>query len=479
MNLSHLNIGMLHSLVGKNDGVSIVIDQSVEAMVKNLNIPLGNIFFLAAHSSPRFNAETDEIFWHKNEVNREIVKYFSIKPPHHLGALIEKCAEYAARRIEQFIQTNHIDILIAHNISHPYNFITAVGLGRYLERRRAGGLAWPKVLAWWHDSYFERPAFANPNSLICEYLKYLPGTEIDGIVFINREQQSIAQKYYQTFPLPKPDFFTHYTAVIPNTRDIEWNWRERDWDHGQPVFPPIDPYNHLFFHDIGLEKQLKQRKQTSKNAILLLQHTRVVPRKRIEAAIDLAFRLAEKSTPARPIALIVSGPSGDEQSDYKSFLRRYHQQKRAAQPPEQAEVYLCFAEHRVLAYRDVIVDRKFYSFDEVPGLIAARGGIGTFFSEIEGFGNNLLEMIGAGLPVAVNRYPVYREEIEPLGFQLPVTDHWEITDALVDEVWRLLTDIPYRNTMVKHNLSVMAEKLNHGIMAEKLRTLFENLFFRI
>ena len=479
MNLSQLNIGILHSLVGKNDGVSIVIDQSVEAMVKNLNIPLGNIYFLAAHSSPRFNAETDEIFWHKNEVNKEIVKYFSIKPPHHLEALIEKCAEYASRRIEQFIQKNHIDILIAHNTSHPYNFITAVGLGRYLERRRSSGLAWPKVLVWWHDSYFERPAFACPNPLIGQYLKYLPGTDIDGIVFINHEQQSIAEKYYQSFELPKPDFFAHYTAVIPNTRDIEWDWRTQNWDGDKPVMPPIDPYNYNFFRDIGLESQMKLRKQASKNAILLLQHTRVVPRKRIEAAIDLAFRLAAKSTPTRPVALIVSGPSGDEQSDYKKFLKRYHQQQRNNQIPGQADVYLCFAENRVLAYRDVIVDRKFYSFDEVPGLIAARGGIGTFFSEIEGFGNNLLEMIGGGLPVVVNRYPVYCEEIEPLGFDLPSTDHWSITDELVEAAWTLLNNIPKRNANIRHNMTVMAEKLNHGVMAEKLQMIFENLFLRI
>ena len=58
MDISHLNYGIIHSLIGKNDGVSIVIDQSVNAMVKDLGIPLGKIYFLGAHSSPRFNAET-------------------------------------------------------------------------------------------------------------------------------------------------------------------------------------------------------------------------------------------------------------------------------------------------------------------------------------------------------------------------------------------------------------------------------------
>jgi len=32
MNISHMNVGIIHSLIGKNDGVSIVIDQTVHAM---------------------------------------------------------------------------------------------------------------------------------------------------------------------------------------------------------------------------------------------------------------------------------------------------------------------------------------------------------------------------------------------------------------------------------------------------------------
>ena len=80
MKASHLNIGILHSLIGKNDGVSIVIDQTVNAMVKDMDIDLGHIHFLAAHTSPRFNAVTDEIFWHKSEVHKNIIANFSANP---------------------------------------------------------------------------------------------------------------------------------------------------------------------------------------------------------------------------------------------------------------------------------------------------------------------------------------------------------------------------------------------------------------
>ena len=479
MNLSHLNIGILHSLVGKNDGVSIVIDQSVDAMVNDLKIPLGNIYFLAAHSSPRFNVETDEVFWHKNDINKKIVAYFSRRSPHHLEALIEKHAEYASRRLEKFIETNNIDLLVAHNTSHPYNFITAVGLGRYLERRRQAGFAWPKVLVWWHDSYFERPNFAHPNDTVRKYLKYLPGTMIDGVVFINRDQEKLAAGYYAEYQAPKPDFFTNYTDVIPNTCRVDWPWRAGNWEGNQLNAPPVDPYNKNFFRDIGLDKMLRECGGKSVNdAILLLQHTRIVPRKKIETAIDFAFMLSRRSGPTRPVALIVSGYSGDEQNDYKNFLKDYYRQRQAECSPEDGKVVLCFAENRVLSYRDVIIDRKFYRFNEIPAIVAANGGLGVYFSEIEGFGNNLLEMVGNGLPVVVNRYKIYREEIEPLGFDLPAIDG-KLNETVVDQACRLLNDRKYRNAVVSHNLNVLEEKLNHRIMATKLQKLFENIFFRI
>ena len=79
MKFKKLKIGILHSLIGKNDGVSIVIDDTVESMIEDMKIPLGNIFFLAAHSPARFNVTTNEIFWHKNDINMMAVKYFSEK----------------------------------------------------------------------------------------------------------------------------------------------------------------------------------------------------------------------------------------------------------------------------------------------------------------------------------------------------------------------------------------------------------------
>jgi hypothetical protein len=478
MDISHLNYGLIHSLIGKNDGVSIVIDQSVNAMVKDLGIQLGNIYFLAAHSSPRFNAETNDVFWHKNEIHKTIIREFNEESDDSLDWLIHKNALLAKEIIADFVQRNNIDIILAHNISHPYNFITAVGLGYYIEDLRRQNIIWPKVVAWWHDSYFEREQFSNPNKIIRKYLKYLPGTYIDGVVFINTTQPALAKKVFKQYGINRLDeYFKDRTVIIPNTHDITWNWKDRDWDGNSLIFPKQDNYNRTFLSDIGLTEMVESSGFDLKDTLILLQHTRIVPRKKIEFAIDLSFELEKRFMQdgyKKCIVLLISGHSGDEQAKYKEFLSNYFLLKKEA--VRESNVFLIFGENHILSHRDIIVDKKYYNFFEIPSVISSYGGIGTYFSEIEGFGNNLLEMLAAGLPVVINRYLVYKTDLEPLGFELPGIEENILDNTLIENTYKLATDIRYRNQLVKHNLDILSEKLGHRIIAEKLAPLINNIF---
>jgi glycosyltransferase involved in cell wall biosynthesis len=479
MDISHLNYGIIHSLIGKNDGVSIVIDQSVNAMVKDLGIQLGNIYFLAAHSSPRFNAQTNEVFWHKSEINKTIIRKFN-EPDDDgsLDGLIHENALIARDIIAEFVQRNNIDILIAHNTSHPYNFITAVGLGYYFESLRKQNMIWPKILVWWHDSYFEREQFANPNAVIRKYLKYLPGTYIDGIVFINSTQPELARRVFKKYGVRRLDeYFNDRTVIIPNTHDITWNWKDHDWNRNELIFPVQDNYNRSFLENIGLTAMVESAGFTMSDTVILLQHTRVVPRKKIEFAIDLAFELDKKfyaDKNRKCIALLISGPSGDEQVKYKEFLADYFRLKKEEFPG--SAVFMIFGEDYILSHRDIIVDKKYYNFFEIPSVIAALGGIGTYFSQVEGFGNNLLEMLAAGLPVVINKYGVYKTDIEPLGFELPYIEDNFLDPGLIETTYKLATDYTFRNRLVIHNIKVLSEKLGHRVIAESLAPLINNIF---
>jgi glycosyltransferase involved in cell wall biosynthesis len=481
MKLSELRIGIIHSLIGKNDGVSIVIDQTVKAMSKYMKINIGNFFFLAAHSSPRFNAQTDDVFWHKSDAHKKILINFNNENAEGLDELIHENALYAKNVIKKWADDNYIDLIIAHNTSHPYNFITAVGLGYYIEELRSQGIIWPKLMVWWHDSYFERPIFANPNPVIQKYLKYLPGTYVDSIAFINKQQVDLGKKVFRQYSNIKLDkFFETRTTVVPNTSDIPWEWENMRPEEIKYIAPPQDNYNHSFLKDIGLEQQVTSNGFSLADTILLLQHTRVVPRKKIELAIDLAFELDKKfkkNGKEKCVALIVSGHSGDEQNAYQNYLYEHYTGKCKADP--YSNVFLIFGENNILSHRDIIVDKKYYKFAEVPSIIAANGGIGTYFSDIEGFGNNLLEMVSLGLPAVINKYEIYKEEIEKLGFILPAIDNTGITKELVEQSYRLLTDIEYRNHVVLHNLKVLKENFDHEIIASKLKPIIINMFMRM
>lgn len=481
MNISHLNIGIIHSLIGKNDGVSIVIDQTVNAMVKDMGIELGNIYFLAAHTSPRFNAETNDIFWHKNDIHKSIIQNFNIEMPEDYDQLIHDKALEAKEIIAEWVKKNSIDLIIAHNTSHPYNFITAVGLGYYIEGLRDQGIVWPKIMAWWHDSYFEREQFSNPNSIIKKYLKYLPGTEIDGIAFINQSQPELGKKLFQSLNYSKVNkFFDSRIEVIPNTSSIDWPWENANWGNGQLIAPLQDNYNDTFLRDIGLECEVEKRGFTVEDTVILLQHTRVVPRKKIEIALEFAFRMEKqylKNNKKKCIALLISGHSGDEQADYKKFLLDYYNNLMAKNPG--ANVVMIFGENRILSHRDIIVDKKYYNFYEIPSVVASHGGMGTYFSEVEGFGNNLLEMISFGLPVIINKYDIYKTDIEHLGFSFPSVEECNLTDEVVEESYLLLTDYMLRNQVIRHNLETLSEKLDHRIIANKMKPLIIKMFTRI
>jgi glycosyltransferase involved in cell wall biosynthesis len=481
MDISHLNYVIIHSLIGKNDGVSIVIDQSVNAMVKNLNIPLGNIFFLAAHTSPRFNAQTNDIFWHKSEIHKMIISRFSDPADDEsLDTMIHENAMAARDIIADFVQRNSIDIIIAHNTSHVYNFITAVALGYYFESLRKQNLIWPKMLVWWHDSYFEREQFSNAGPVIRKYLKYLPGTYVDGIIFINSMQPVLAKKLFNNYNAHRTDdYFRERTAIIPNTHDPLWEWEKQNWNTDCLIYPSQDNYNHSFFKDLGVLSAVEAAGYKMSDTLIMLQHTRIVPRKKIEFALDLAFELNKKYTQAeirKCIVLLISGHSGDEQMLYKEFLVSYYNMKKKefGGPP----VFMIFGEQIILSHRDIIVDKKYYNFAEVPSIVASVGGIGTYFSEVEGFGNNLLEMLAAGLPVMINRYGVYKTDLEPLGFNLPFMEDNIMSQDLIDTAFKIASDNTYRNRLVFHNLGVLSEKLGNKVISDSLGPLINNIFTR-
>jgi glycosyltransferase involved in cell wall biosynthesis len=151
--------------------------------------------------------------------------------------------------------------------------------------------------------------------------------------------------------------------------------------------------------------------------LMLLQPTRVVPRKRIETTLRLASQLDDGH-----VKVVVSHHEGDEGFGYGRRLR---------EEAERLGVELIFAPVRAE-----------YEQDPARPLLAdayAAADLVCYPSRVEGFGNALLEAFYHRRPLLVNRYPVYRRDIAPTGVDCIEIDG-ELSAEAVGRVAELLED---------------------------------------
>ncbi|MFO7545980.1 MAG: glycosyltransferase family 4 protein [Trueperaceae bacterium] len=216
-------------------------------------------------------------------------------------------------------------------------------------------------------------------------------------------------------------------TVVPNVLDFD-----------APA-PGIDAFNADFREAVGLDPEQR----------LVLQPTRVVPRKGIELAIDLLAALDD----ARNV-LVITHEAGDEGTSYLRALERH---------AAASGVDLRYVADRVAVQRDAREGRKTYAlWDAYP-----HADLVTYPSLYEGFGNALLETIWFRLPAVVNRYPVYAADIAPLGFRFvelrgAVTkDAVAATAALLDhpEGRAAMTETNYRLARTHFSLDALRTRL--------------------
>ena len=479
--LSSARIGTVHTLLCFNDGVSIVINQIVESLQTYLSVPPENFAFACGKYDGDLYDQVwvDDSLWHKDDTVVYALTHFETDPPPtDLETRIEKRVGDAKKAIARFFDESGVDLIIAHNTGHPVNLIYALALNRLYEERKKTGQRLPHYLMWWHDSHLERERFQNPNPLMHRYLmEEVPGPHVEGIVFINQGQWEIARTYFEQLTNMDPkiaDKLQRSHIVIPNTCDIPNNWPA---DPDQKYFAPkLDPYNDDFLDAMGIQGRLAAEGKSLGDCLLFLQHTRVVPRKRIDHAIDFCFAMADrfnKDGQNKKVFLLISGSTGDELSDDVTDLTN-HLQTRHSERPD-LDVEIIWGESRIHSKREVVDGVKYYSFAEVPAIVAYYGGMGTYFSDVEGFGNNLLELISLGVPPIVREYPVYRTDIAIYGFDIPSSPDGTMTSELIEGAYKILTDVDHRKSLIKKNVELLAKNLGHNKISENLNKLWETV----
>jgi glycosyltransferase involved in cell wall biosynthesis len=319
------------------------------------------------------------------------------------------------QKIRSAVERLQIDLLIAENcVTIPMNIPLGVAI---VEHVIETGMP---CIAHHHDFYWERERFivnAADDYLSVAFPPRLPQMQH---VVINTQA---AEEFGRRTGLP--------CRVIPNVMDFH-----------NPPGPP-DDYSQDFREAIGLRP----------DDLLVLQPTRVVPRKGIEHAIELVHQLQEPRC-----KLVITHATGDEGDTYARRVRRY---------AEIMGVDIVFADEWVFSERGTGPDgRKRYTVEDAY----KHADFITYPSTYEGFGNAFLEAVYYRKPILCNRYAIYRTDIEPCGFHVILMDGF-LMDETVEQVKRVLFDDEYRNRMVDHNYQAATRFFSYQRVEDELQAI--------
>ena len=327
---------------------------------------------------------------------------------------IQEMADYLKQTLYDFVEYHKIDILIPQNVlAIPMHVPLGIAVTEFLAETQM------PAIAHQHDFYWERTRFSVGS--VKDYLDMAFPPSLPHLHHIGINQAAIEQ-----VSLRKGVTAT----LMPNVFDFD-----------NPPSEQPDPYTADIRSEIGI----------SEDDILILQPTRIVPRKGIEHAIKLVGMLNDDR-----YKLVISHDAGDEGHDYKHRLEALAKEE---------GVDLRFFAARIGEVRQTDhAGNKIYTLWD----IYQHADLMTYPSTYEGFGNALLEAIYFRVPVVINRYSIYVQDIEPKGFRLLEMDGF-ITPSLVKEVRRVMEDSKYRKSIVDHNYRVAGRYYSYTVLRRVLR----------
>ena len=349
------------------------------------------------------------------EINRNV--FGQIERSSHVIQVIDEYSHLLKDRIREFIHTQQIQLIIAENcLSIPMNIPLGMALSQFIKEERI------PAIAHHHDFYWERERFLK--NVIPETLDaYFPPRNdcIVHVVINSLAQQNLKER------------MNVQAVVIPNIFDFR----------KKPVFDPL------------IKKRVREHLQISETDLMVLQPTRIIPRKGIEQAVDLVAKLREPEISQRmggcEAKLVLSHPSGDEGDTYLNRLIR--KAKAANVPLIQAASFFQG------------IDSPFQLWDAYKA-----ADLVTYPSYVEGFGNALLEAVYFNKVLVVNRYPVYEKDIRPLGFDFIELDG-QMNDDIIERVLEILGDPAGSKIMVEKNYALAEKYFSY----EAVKTKFDKI----
>ena len=333
--------------------------------------------------------------------------------------IARELAEYLTGTLYDDRERFDLDILVLQNVlTIPMHIPLGVAVTEFLLETQM------PAIAHHHDFYWERQRFQI--SAVQDYLEMAFPPRIPHLQHVVINQAAKDQLGWRK---------GISSLLIPNVLDYE----------NPPQ--PVDDYASDVREAMGLEA----------GDLLILQPTRVIPRKGIEHAIHLLRRLKDPRC-----KLVISHDAGDEGLAYSEEILELARDE---------GVNLIMFGERVADRRQLNEDgqKKYVLEDLYP-----HADLVTFPSLYEGFGNALLEAIYFRKPVIIGNYSVYSSDIEPKGVRLPTIDGF-IGRDLVEQARRVLEDAEYRNGLVEHNYGIAERYFSYRVLRDSLRLIVTNI----
>jgi len=405
------NVGFVSTRIAGTDGVSLELDKWARVLERN-----GYTCHYLAGELDRPADRSMEVrrfhFLHPDILELQAVLFGRKTRPRWATERIHELKNEFKDALYAFRDRFAIDLLIPENIlAIPLNIPLGLATAEFIAET---GLP---TIAHHHDFPWERDRFlvsACRDLLDAAFPPDLPTIQHVVINSLAAEQLSHRRGVSNT--------------VVPNV-----------YDFATPP-PPADEYC----------RSLRTRLGFDDGDVMVLQPTRVVPRKWIERSIEIV-RYLDLPKPR----LVISHSAGDEGGEYTERVREYAQN---------LGVELVFIDHLVAAERGVD-DRgeRLYTIADVY----RAADLVTYPSGYEGFGNAFLEAVYFRKPIVVNRYSIYVADIEPRGFDVVAIEGFAARKA-VDEIRRVLADPQRRERMVHRNYEIARRYFSYEVLEQKL-----------
>ncbi|MFC1728048.1 glycosyltransferase [Nanoarchaeota archaeon] len=423
-----MRVGIICSRLGGLDGVSLEVDKWTTVLKrmghevyfcvgekideKGSSLLTGDDYFelKKSHIIPKMSFSTKD--------NKRIQRIAYGKRHTELRELIEKNAEEIKDEIEKWMDRRKIDMLVIQNASAiPMHLPLGVALGRLV---RGNDIP---TIAHHHDFEWERKKYKKMNDVVREYIdEYFP--------FDHRTVQHVVINKIAEQELYKKKGIK--SLILPNVFMY----------HGMRNL--TDDFNRKFREDFKIKE----------DEIIAFSPVRVIPRKDLRTAIRIVSALNKKL--GKKVVLIVSGFTSDVGKPHQRNLMRM---------AKRLKVKIKFIHNRIKARRH----KKFYSLWD----IYPHADIVLYPSKIEGWGNAIGEAIAFKKMLVVRRYPVYRTDIEPLGFDFIAFNKY--CKNVVNNIAHSLNNPKETQKRVEKNFKIAKDKISYQTLRKKLKRIIDIL----